>query len=80
MLLYAVYKAALKAQDRFGYLLASGALIILGLQLVINLGGMIGVIPLTGVPLPFVSYGGSSLLVFYALMGIVINIAKGQKG
>ena len=51
-------------------------LTLLSLQAIINLGGMVAIMPLTGVPLPFISYGGSSLLIFYSLMGIVISVAR----
>jgi cell division protein FtsW len=75
-LMYLVLRTALHAKDRFGKLLASSIFCLISLQLIINLGGMVGIMPLTGVPLPFVSYGGSSLLVFYALLGIVISVAR----
>ncbi|EEL69356.1 Cell division protein,FtsW/RodA/SpoVE [Bacillus mycoides] len=47
-----------------------------GVQTFVNVGGMSGLIPLTGVPLPFVSYGGSSLLANLLAMGILLNIAS----
>jgi cell division protein FtsW len=50
-----------------------------GLQIIINLGGMAGLMPLTGVPLPFISYGGSHVLISFMLLGIAINIAKNNK-
>ncbi len=75
-LMYVVYRAALNAKDRFGFLLASSTFALISIQILVNLGGMVGLIPLTGVPLPFISYGGSSLLVFFALMGIVINVSR----
>lgn len=75
-LLYLIYRAAINAKDRFGYLLVSGVFILMSLQAIINLGGMAALLPLTGVPLPFISYGGSSLLIFYGLMGIVISVAR----
>src|SRR3989344_4210022 len=75
-LLYFLFKAAQQARDRFGKLLVSAIFSLLGLQLIINLGGMVSLIPLTGVPLPFISYGGSSLLVFYSLLGIVISVVR----
>src|SRR3989338_3811572 len=49
---------------------------LIGLQAIINLGSMVGIMPLTGIPLPFISYGGSSLLIFFSLMGIVLSISK----
>lgn len=76
VLLYKAYTVAKHATDAFGKFLSGAIFSVLGLQIVINLGAMVGLIPLTGVPLPFISYGGSSLLVFFSLMGILINIGK----
>jgi len=71
-----IFKVALKAPDRFGQLLAGGIFAFFNLQILINLGGMVNLIPLTGTPLPFISYGGSNLLVSFALTGILINIYR----
>jgi cell division protein FtsW len=76
ILLYKLYQGIYRAPDRFGSLLAGGIFAYFGIQIVVNLGGMVNIMPLTGVPLPFFSYGGSNLLVSFALMGILINIAK----
>lgn len=76
ILIYKMYQIAQTAKDRYGKLLAGAIFSLFSFQIIINLGGMVNLIPLTGVPLPFVSYGGSSLLVSYALMGILINIGK----
>jgi len=65
----------LKCRDPFGSLLAIGISSMVGIQSFINLGGATGVIPLTGVPLPFVSYGGSSLLQMAISMGILVNVS-----
>jgi len=65
----------IKCKDPFGSLLAIGISSMVGIQSFINLGGISGVIPLTGVPLPFVSYGGSSLLQLSIAMGILVNIS-----
>lgn len=75
-LLYKIYVIAYSAPDRFGRYLAGGILAYFGLQVIINLGGMVNLFPLTGVPLPFISYGGSNLSISFILIGIVINIAK----
>lgn len=75
-LFYRCFLVAQRAKDHFGRLLGGAIFSLLALQVIINLGGMVNLIPLTGVPLPFISYGGSSLLVFFALMGILINIEK----
>lgn len=76
LLLYKAYTVAKHAPDLFGKFLGGAIFSVLGLQIVINLGAIVGLIPLTGVPLPFISYGGSSLLVFFSLMGILANIGK----
>jgi len=65
----------LKCKDPFGSLLAIGIASMIGIQSFVNLGGASGVIPLTGVPLPFVSYGGSSLLQLAIAMGILVNVS-----
>ncbi len=64
------------APDFFGRLLASGILSWFVFQIMINLGAMLHLFPLTGVPLPLVSYGGSSMMVFLAAFGIVVNISR----
>ncbi len=67
---------ARKCQDTFGSLLAIGISSMIAIQAFINLGAISGLLPITGVTLPFVSYGGSSLLVLMFSMGILNNIAK----
>jgi len=70
---------ARKCDDAFGSLLAIGISSMIGIQAFINMGAISGILPITGVPLPFVSYGGSSLLVLFASVGILNNIAKQVK-
>ncbi|MBP2256077.1 cell division protein FtsW [Virgibacillus campisalis] len=65
-----------KCKDSFGALLAIGISSMVGIQAFINLGAISGVLPITGVTLPFISYGGSSLLILLISMGILNNIAK----
>ncbi|MFQ6090875.1 MAG: putative lipid II flippase FtsW [Candidatus Bipolaricaulia bacterium] len=70
-----------RAPDRFGFLLGSGLVFALGLQAALNLGVAAGVLPVTGLTLPFISYGGSSLIVSLAMTGILLNISKqGKEG
>jgi cell division protein FtsW len=76
LIIWRGFKIALEAPDRFGQLLAVGITAWIGLQALINLAAMVALVPLTGVPLPFISYGGSSLVVALAGMGILINISK----
>jgi len=65
----------LKCKDPFGSLLAIGISSMIGIQAFINIAGISGLIPLTGVPVPFVSYGGSSLLQLSIGMGILVNVS-----
>ena len=69
-------KIAKFAPDRFGFLLAYGICSWIGLQAMVNLGAMVALIPLTGVPLPFISYGGSNLIATLTGVGILLNISK----
>ncbi|MEN2766576.1 FtsW/RodA/SpoVE family cell cycle protein [Ornithinibacillus xuwenensis] len=70
---------ARKCEDSFGSLMAIGISSMIGIQAFINLGSASGILPITGVTLPFVSYGGSSLLVLLVSMGILNNIAMSVK-
>jgi cell division protein FtsW len=79
MLLWAGIRIALRAQDTFGRLLAAGITAWLGLQALVNLGAVTGVLPITGVPLPFISYGGSSLVVSLAAAGILASIGLSRQ-
>ena len=76
VLIYSGFKIASRAPDKFGQLLAGGITSWLGLQTFVNLASMVALSPLTGVPLPFISYGGSSLIMSLAAVGILINIGK----
>jgi len=76
VLIYAGIRIAAGAPDVFGRLLASGIVSWFGLQIVVNLGAVTGLLPITGVPLPMLSYGGSSLVVSLSAVGILVNIGK----
>jgi cell division protein FtsW len=69
----------LQCKDPFGSLLAFGISSMIGIQTFINLAGVSGLIPLTGVPLPFISYGGSSLLMLAGSTGILVNVSMFTK-
>lgn len=72
-------KITKEAKDRFSQLLACGITVWIGTQAFINFGAMVSLLPLTGIPLPFISYGGSSLLVLLISTGLLINIARNKK-
>ncbi|MBI4066820.1 putative lipid II flippase FtsW [Candidatus Gottesmanbacteria bacterium] len=78
LLLYRIFKIAKSAPDKFGFLLAAGILGIIGMQIIVNLGAMTALLPLTGVPLPFISYGGSNLIITLVSCGILLNISRQQ--
>ena len=67
---------ALRAPDRFGQLLAAGITTWIMIQAYVNIGAVIGVLPITGVPLPFVSYGGSSMVLTLCAYGVLLNVAR----
>jgi cell division protein FtsW len=67
---------AQRAPDRFGMLLAAGITTWIVGQALVNIGAVIGLLPVTGVPMPFVSFGGSSLVVVMAAVGILLNVAR----
>ena len=74
---YAGFRTAQKAKDRYGRLLAAGLTAMILVQASINLFAVLGLAPLTGVTLPFVSYGNSSLIVALASVGLILNVANG---
>jgi len=67
---------ALRAKDQFGRLLAIGIVTWISLQAIVNIGGVVKALPITGVPLPFVSAGGSAMIVNLAVVGVLVNIAR----
>jgi cell division protein FtsW len=73
---FAGLKVALRCRDPFGKHLATGLTALIGGQAVVNVAAVMGIAPLTGIPLPFLSYGGSSLVVLLASVGVLLNIAE----
>ena len=69
-------RATLRAPDRFGQLLAAGITGWIVGQAIINVGAVTGALPVTGVPLPFVSFGGSALLFTMCATGVLLNVAR----
>jgi len=76
LLLRSIFIVALNAPDLFGSLIAVGVFIHIASQVLINIAAVTATIPTTGIPLPFVSYGGTSLLVLMAEMGIVLSVSN----
>ena len=70
------FRIAKRAPDSFGKLLAAGIASWIAIQAGVNLSAMVALVPLTGIPLPFISYGGSSLIVLLVSVGILLNISK----
>lgn len=68
-----------RAPDTFGTYLVVGVMAWLGIQAFVNIGAMVGLLPITGVPLPFVSYGGTALAIAMTAVGVVLNVSKQQK-
>jgi cell division protein FtsW len=69
-------RIASRANDKYGYLLAIGITCIITIQAIINIAVVTGSMPVTGVPLPFISYGGTSLVINMASIGVLLNISK----
>jgi rod shape determining protein RodA len=74
VLLYGGIRTMIAARDRFGFLLASGIVAMLFFHILVNIGMTIGIMPITGIPLPFMSYGGSAILTDFAAVGVLMNI------
>ncbi len=74
------WSIAAKARDQFGKMLAAGIITWLSLQAVVNIGGVVGALPITGIPLPFVSYGGTAVVISMAVTGVLVNIAQQSGG
>ncbi|MFP4472353.1 MAG: rod shape-determining protein RodA [Candidatus Omnitrophota bacterium] len=76
VLIFAGLKVAEQVKDRYGTLLAVGIISILTLQVVINIGMVLGLCPVVGLTLPLISYGRSSFLIFMIMMGLLLNLSK----
>ncbi|MDY4041890.1 MAG: putative lipid II flippase FtsW [Collinsella sp.] len=76
LMLYAVFKIARQGAGLYERLVASGCAIILGLQFFVNVLGIVGVTPMTGKTLPFISYGGSSMIACFILVGLVLRVSR----
>lgn len=78
-LCYFGLQAAVRSRDAFGAILAGGTTAWLSAQACINIGGVVGALPVTGLTLPFISYGGSSLFMAMAASGLLLNVARNMK-
>ncbi len=79
-LIFKLINISLRVQDNFGKMLAAGTVVLLFSHIVINIGMNMGVMPVTGIPLPFISYGGSFLISLLIMLGIIQSVAvKGIK-
>lgn len=76
---YRLKKIADSSHDNFNYLLVAGIMMMFAIQIFINIGMNVGVVPVAGIPLPFLSYGGSSLVVSFASVGIALGIFRRRK-
>jgi cell division protein FtsW len=74
------YAIARRAPDMFGALLATGITTWIVIQAIINIGSILGITPLTGIPLPFISYGGSALATILFASGVLLNVSKYTEG
>src|ERR687892_205072 len=74
VLLWRGFRIALLSRDTFGTLLATGIVTMLAFQVVVNVGMTMGIMPVTGIPLPLVSYGGTSMLTNWAAVGLLLNV------
>jgi cell division protein FtsW len=72
-------RVALRTEDPFSYYLAFGLSVMIALQAVVNFGVVTGLLPTKGLPLPFMSYGGSSLLINMTAVGLLLNISRGGR-
>ncbi|MCD8090266.1 MAG: putative lipid II flippase FtsW [Clostridiales bacterium] len=79
ILIWRVVRCAMLADTEFGVLAAGGIIVMIGLQVIMNIAVVTNTMPNTGIPLPFISYGGTSLIVMLTSIGIVLNISKYQK-
>ena len=80
ILLFRMMMVALKAPDKLGFYLATGVAVMLGLQVIINVAVVTSSMPATGITLPFISYGGTSIWAFMIAIGIVLNVSKHARG
>ncbi len=79
LLIWQGARIAKRTQEPFGYFLTVGLLVMIGFQAVVNIGVSIGMLPTKGLPLPFISYGGSALIINMIAIGLLLNISRMQE-
>lgn len=79
-IIYRGIRVALRCRDRFGSLLAAGIVVVFAIQIFVNIGVVTGTFPTTGQALPFISAGGSSMVIFLGAMGVLLNISRYTEG
>lgn len=80
ILFFRAFQLIKKIDDPFSYIFCTGIMTLFILQVIINISVTIGLIPTTGIGLPFISYGGSSLISYYTMMGLFLNLTKSNIG
>ena len=76
LFLWRGFRGAVRAPDAFGFYLALGITMMIGVQAFVNMSVVLGMLPTKGIPLPFISYGGSSFLIMLAAVGILMNVSQ----
>jgi rod shape determining protein RodA len=74
VVLWRAFRIALMSKDPFGTFVAAGVASMIAIQVFVNVGMTIGIMPITGIPLPFISYGGSALIADFIGVGLLMNI------
>jgi len=80
VLAFRIFRAISRSADRFGQLICAGILAFLVFSVFQNVGMTVGLMPITGIPLPFISYGGSALFAFFIAIGLVVNVERNAPG
>ena len=78
VLVFKMFRVALQTKDLFGRMLVIGIAVQIGVQVFLNIGVATSSVPNTGVGLPFISYGGTSILMFLFMIGVVLNVSRNR--
>jgi cell division protein FtsW len=77
-ILYRGFKIANSSKDEFGYLYTSSVIALLGFQVIVNIGVATSIMPVTGMALPFISAGGTSMVILFMMVGPIVNLSRGM--